>query len=396
MTALSPGARDDGALRTRMEALFKRAFSDDLERAYSYIDRLCLQMCFHLVHECGLLEPEIEPFDRLVERVGVSPDAAHLVAAVLDILREEGFAKRTDEGWRGERGCPPDRSSELQLRARAACAGATPTLDLLERCHEHALDFLRGRSAGVETIFPRGNIALWERLHNVDTVMSIYADLIVPALDAVLAPRMRVLEVGAGVGAVLGRSLALLRRRDIEEYWFTDLGQTFLLNARSEYGEIPWLRFARIDIDVPLWNQGLQPESFDVVIGVNVLHVAKELRRSLHEIRRTLKADGYLILAEGSPPSPSERWRLDIVFAFLRGWWDVSLDPVVRPRPGFLLPDEWEVALRACGYDPVSLLPGEAWFRGPCRGGVVIARKQLTTPGCDPPGPGNGALVWPI
>jgi pyochelin synthetase len=213
--------------------------------------------------------------------------------------------------------------------------------------------------------------------------MSIYAEMIVPALAAVLAPGMRVLELGAGVGAVLRRCTALLQGRHIEEYAFTDVGQTFIQNARTKYGDFPWLRFAQVNMDLPLRDQGLPPESFEAVIGVNVLHAAKGLRRSLREIHRVLKTNGHLILGEGSPPNRAERWRLDVVFAFLRGWWDVSLDPVVRPRPGFLLPSEWEAALRVCGFSPVYLLPGEAWFRGSCRGGVIVARKQRVSRGLD-------------
>jgi pyochelin synthetase len=194
---------------------------------------------------------------------------------------------------------------------------------------------------------------------------------------------MRVLELGAGVGAVLRRCIDLLQRHDVAEYLFTDLGQTFVQNAHTKYGDIPWLHFAQVNMDLPLRDQGLAPESFDAVIGVNVLHAAKGLRRSLHEIHRVLKANGHLILAEGSPPERDERWRLDVVFAFLRGWWDVSLDPVVRPRPGFLLPTEWEAALRVCGFSPVFLLPGEEWFRRSCRGGVIVARKQQDSRGLD-------------
>jgi SAM-dependent methyltransferase len=206
--------------------------------------------------------------------------------------------------------------------------------------------------------------------------MSIYADLVVPVLEAIVGRRLRLLELGAGVGAVLQRCVPLLDRFDVEQYWFTDLGQLFLQRAQRIYAGEKRMRFARVDLDLPLRSQGLLSESFDAVIAVNVLHVAKDLCFSLREIYDVLKMRGYLILAEGSPPDRFRRWRLDVIFAFLRGWWDVSIDPVLRSRPGFLLPSEWQKALLACGFDSVYLLPGEDWFRGPCRGGVAIAQKQ--------------------
>jgi SAM-dependent methyltransferase len=358
-----------------MEPHFHRCFSAELERAYRYVDRLCLDLCLGLARDCRLLGPTSETFEQLADRVGVAPEAAYLLGAVLDILSEEGFARRTRLGWEGRGTYPPDVSSELQRSAKAACPGAAPVFQLIERCRQHAAGFLAGRTSGLEVIFPRGDIDPWERLHSEDSVMSVYADLVPPTLEAIASRRMRILEVGAGVGAVLRRCAPPLQEFDIQEYWFTDLGQLFVQRAQRRYAGLPGLRFASIDIDVPLQSQGLGAGSFDVVLGVNVLHVAKRLHASLREIHDVVKPNGYLILAEGSPPDSLRRWRLDVVFAFLRGWWDVTIDSM-RPRPGFLMPSEWQRALRACNFDPVYLLPGERWFRGPCRGGVMVAVKQ--------------------
>ena len=137
------------------------------------------------------------------------------------------------------------------------------------------------------------------------------------------------------------------------------------------------MRFLSLDLDRPLSAQGVVPESFDVVIAVNVLHSARDLRMALRELHAVLKTPGWLICGEGSPPSRNRRWRLDLVFAFLRGWWDVWTDSVLRPRPGFLLPAEWEAALLASGYQHVRVLPGENWFAGPCRGGLIMAGKGI-------------------
>jgi SAM-dependent methyltransferase len=205
--------------------------------------------------------------------------------------------------------------------------------------------------------------------------MSIYADLVVPALETIARPRMQLLEVGGGVGAVLQRNLSMLDRLEVD-YKFTDLGQSFVQAARHGYSGRGRLTFARLDLDSPFHDQGLLPESFDVVIAVNVLHVVKHLSLSLRELFDVLRPRGYLLLSEGSPPDRFRRWRPDIIFGFLRGWWNVSTGAPWRPRPGFLLPSEWKEALLECCYDPVHLLPGENWFRQACRGGLILAQKQ--------------------
>ena len=140
--------------------------------------------------------------------------------------------------------------------------------------------------------------------------------------------------------------------------------------------------------------QDVAPESFDAVVSVNVLHVAKDLPFTLREIHAVLKTSGWLICAEGSVPDRTVRWRPDLVFAFLRGWWDVSTDYPLRPSPGFLMPNQWSDMLLANGYRPVFRLPGEDWFAGPCRGGLVLAQRAPS----DSPkhvGPSGGALCGP-
>jgi SAM-dependent methyltransferase len=223
-------------------------------------------------------------------------------------------------------------------------------------------------------LFQRGDFGLWERTHTSDGVMSIYADLVPHALRAVLPDNACVLEVGAGTGAVACRCLTLLRQRETDAYWFTDISPLFVQRARAGHGG-GFMKFATLDLNVPLTSQGFGPQSADAVIGVNVLHVARDLATTLREIRTVLKPTGWLIAGEGSPPDAHRRWRLDLVFSFLRDWWDVSLDPALRPRPGFLLPGEWKRILRSVGYDPIEVLPGESWFDGSCRGGLILAGK---------------------
>jgi SAM-dependent methyltransferase len=205
--------------------------------------------------------------------------------------------------------------------------------------------------------------------------MSIYADFAAAALEGMARPGMRVLEVGGGVGAVLQRCASMLKRVDIGHYCFTDLGQSFVQAAQRAYGGEHRLSFAKVDLDLPLHEQGLSDEKFDVVVAVNVMHVANRLSFSLRQLLSILKPAGHLILSEGSPPDRVRHWRLDIVFGFLRGWWDVAMEQPWRPRPGFLLPVGWEGILQENGFGQLVSLPGQHWFAGPCRGGLIIAQK---------------------
>lgn len=347
-------------------------FSDELECAYRYVDALSLELCLAVADQLALLSDEPASLDHVMERVGAVDESRYFVRAVLDLLTEASYAQRDDSGWTRCAHWPLSTSMDIHARARQACPAASATFDLIERCRAAAAGFVTGESRGLTAIFPRGDLTLWEQLHGEDRVMSIYADLAASALHDAVRPGMRVLEIGGGVGSVLSRCASSLEAAGIGEYWFTDVGHMFVDSARRRYANRPWLRFAELDIDRSFRLQGIMPGTFDLVVGVNVAHVARDLADSLGELRRVLAPGGRLILAEGSPPNTRDRWRLDIVFAFLRGWWDVAVDSL-RPRPGFMLPSEWGRALNACGYDPVCLIPGEGWFGGPCRGGLILA-----------------------
>jgi SAM-dependent methyltransferase len=354
----------------------ERCFSRQLEAAYAQVDLLALHFCFHLVHRFGLFDGgSVFTFDGLVRRIGVAPEAEFLLRTVLDMLREEGYVASQGEAWRVCRPCPEDETAKLQKQAREQCPDTSPLFECMERCHDHAASFITGEETGLDVLFPRGDMQLWEQMYREAMVLAFYNDLITPALAQILDREgARILEVGAGVGGVLQRVLPLLRERNIQEYRFTDLGKFFVRRMERAHGRESFLKFAIVNLDLPLAEQGVEPASLDAIVGVNVVHAAREIEFSLRELRAALREGGHLLLSEGSPPQRGLRSRLEVVVGFLRGWWDVTLTQY-RPRPGFLLPSEWLELLRVCGYQGAVAVPGEDWFQGPCRGGLLMARK---------------------
>jgi SAM-dependent methyltransferase len=337
-------------------------FPASLESVYAHIEKLAAHFAYRLARECNL--------------ASCVPEAFYLREFVADILAEEGCAEEgRAEERRAPHNLPSDESALLYEAAFAAHPEADPIFRLMQRCHAGAPDFISGKRSGVSIVFPRGDMSLWERVHREDAVMSVYSTILPAALRALLKPGARVLEVGAGTGAVLRKCLPVLKEREAREYWFTDLGHLFVQRAEQDFSGEEMARYVVINLDQGLAPQGLEPGSFDVIAGVNVLHAVRDLGFSLRELRALLRDNGALILGEGSPPRRGRRWRLDFVFAFLRGWWDVTLDPEFRPRPGFLFPDEWTRLLTHCGYSSAQAFPGEAAFAGDCRGGLLVASK---------------------
>ncbi len=133
-------------------------------------------------------------------------------------------------------------------------------------------------------------------------------------------------------------------------------------------------------MNLPPQEQGFEPGSFDLVYGVNALHVARDLPASLEYLRALLKPSGRLLVGEGSPPDARRMWRPDLLFGLLEGWWNVVLDPVLRPRPGWLTPGEWRALFESAGFTNVCALPGEGYSGDDCYGGIVIGENPPDAP----------------
>jgi len=363
-------------LAAAMAEVAERCFTPQLEEAYSQVNLLAVHFCFHLVHHFGLFDGEpVFTFDELVRKIGVAPDAEYVLRTMLDILQEEGYVTSRGEEWTVRKPCPEDESVELQKHAREKCPESVSFFQWMERCHEQAAAFITGEKSGLEVVFPQGDMHLWEEFHREAPMAALYNDLVTPAISDVLdRAGCHILEVGAGVGGVLHRVLPMLHERNVQEYRFTDLGKFFISRMQRAHRGDSMLQFAVINLDLPLAEQGLEPASFDTIVAVNVIHAVKKIEFTLQELRSVLRDGGHLLLSEASPPRRGRRSRLDATIGFLRGWWDVTLTEH-RPRPGLLFPAEWLELLRISGYHEAMAFPGEDWFRGPCRGGLLMARR---------------------
>jgi SAM-dependent methyltransferase len=114
--------------------------------------------------------------------------------------------------------------------------------------------------------------------------------------------RGKVLEIGAGVGNFSKYVPSQC------EYIRTDKNSKFL-NGR-------WLIERELDIDK---SYGVK-NTFELIVGVNVMHCARDKSIAVLNAYSALKPNGVLLLGEGM--NPAEVWALDILFGFIDGWWN--------------------------------------------------------------------------
>lgn len=352
--------------------MLRACFTPLFAQGYGAVNRRALGLCLRVVDYYGLFrdEPPEETGDSVEGKTRPVPQARYFLERVLTLLDEEQYLSKTAQGF---------RAAPVLMESRQPAAApppppelaADPLFEFFARAEEHFPAFFSGKKIGPGIIFAKGDRSFWEALNGESIFFAPYAELAAFAAVEVLPPGASVLEFGAGTGAATGRLLARAPAGLITSYVYTDVSSVFLQAGKRRFTEAPFLEYKTLDLNVPPQAQGFAPGSFDLIYGVNALHVARSLPASLAYLKGLLKPSGRLLIGEGSPPDAGRMWRPDLLFGLLEGWWNVELTPL-RPRPGWLLPGEWRALFEAAGLVDVCALPGEEPGAGDCYGGVVI------------------------
>ncbi|MHC5732012.1 MAG: class I SAM-dependent methyltransferase, partial [Nostoc sp.] len=103
-----------------------------------------------------------------------------------------------------------------------------------------------------------------------------------------------------------------------------------------------------LDIEKSLTEQGYSSHGFDVIIAVNVLHVTRNIEKTLDRVRSLLAPGGFLLLWEITQP------QLD--FDITDGLLMNPLDDEERSRGNpFLSKEQWQEKLRSHGFGEVTV-----------------------------------------
>ena len=275
-----------------------------------------------------------------------------------DMLVREGSRYRLD-------GSPSLDLQELRALAEQEAPGRLQSLDLLDAVRSHIRPYFTEGRSGDACLFDLAVFPLWlEYFRNENILYRSNNQFALTALRDSLKPSFRILELGGGAGSfaqLLGSTCAGTGELgNIAEYRFTDIAPTFLRRAQRGLRDlapgIPF-SFGSLDINRSLDDQGLAGSSFDAIVGINVLHVAKRLGSTLPDLKRHLVPGGHLILGECLKPDLARPIYLEFIFQFMSSFTEVETDPDLRPTHGFLTPEAWIRILEAAGFRDVHDIP---------------------------------------
>jgi SAM-dependent methyltransferase len=242
-----------------------------------------------------------------------------------------------------------------------------PTLELLDKAASLYPAVASGEQTGEQALFGTQGIPLW--LNYFSNENSTYA--VNNWIGAIAACKrlpegreFRILELGAGASSGSEILLRCLQERNLlsklEHYLITEPNAFFLRRGQREllkrHSNFP-LEFRSVDIDQTWRDQGINPGEFDLIYGVNVLHVAKNLVFTLRQAREALADKGCLIIGECVRPHLDQPIYVELIFQLLDSFTEVMLEPEIRPNPGFLTANQWEASFRRSGFNSIEVTP---------------------------------------
>ena len=226
-------------------------------------------------------------------------------------------------------------------------------------CSKSLPDVLLGKISPLSVIYPQGDLNFIRQFDKFgDLLGDVYYNMYMQVI-AMYAKKLskehnkvRILEVGAGMGYVTKQLLSKLKDMPNIEYWFTDLDKAFVDQAKTTFADFSnTMKFSTFDITKNPIIQGVL-ESFNIVISYNVIHATENILASVINLNRCLGEDGVLFIIESAL---NNTWAT-LAWGILDSWWHFN-DYDLRPAEPMLEPHQWETVLNKVGFASVYSFP---------------------------------------
>ncbi|WP_434428218.1 thioesterase domain-containing protein [Nannocystis pusilla] len=307
----------------------------------------------------GARPGERVPVAALQDRLGVLPKFERMFEFLLGTLHARGLAEV-------EAGVVTWRELPAAAKVEAGFLRRHPEFAGLVRFLGHAVDHyheaFRGEVESIGVLYPDGSDAFYRECMRA-SAPTASDELCLRLARSVALSRVnrqseptRILEVGAGHGTLtwplVDALVDAVAAGQQVEYVFSDIGRSFLARAEARAVErgAPFVRTARYDLNGETAGQGLRPGSFDLILGFNAVHTARDTAATVARLHELLAPGGVLVLVEATRV---ELWET-LIWGLAPGFWDV----MERGRSSLLhRAEDWAEFTRRAGFAATELLP---------------------------------------
>jgi SAM-dependent methyltransferase/acyl carrier protein len=313
-----------------------------------YLDLLYPYAVSVALHKFGVYTQPHEAYslDELMQRGQIKPRYRKWLSRALTFLIEFGWLQVCGDKFVNTQSLPTSFPTELLAKILSEAA---PILDY----NQNTVALLVNSAQNLAAI-------LTENIHSAqiiatEEIPALYrkefqaGSLVIREIMQTIAQsqkqrtNLRILEIGAGTGAVTREVLPVLLP-ERTTYVYTDISQYFLQIGQQDFGDYAFLETSLFNLEQPPQEQGYEPHSFDVIIAGGVIHATRSIKESLEHMRSLLAPDGLLLFVEPTKLHPF--WEL---FMGLQQGFDRFEDISLRSNP-LLSPNQWQEVLLAAGF----------------------------------------------
>lgn len=250
-----------------------------------------------------LSDKEIYSQKELEIMLQAAPDYRYLLERWLKALKREGYILEHNGKYRAAMTDVEERYRKLMDQAKRI-ARETPGYKGMESyllsSAEKLADSISGKINPVEFLFPKGESQTAHEIYHDLFAAKMLNRLCLKTIETAAegAEKIRVLEVGSGVGGTSDELIPFLADYPDVEYYFTDISQYFLQEAKAKYKQYDFVNYGIYDLNEPCEKQGLRMGSFDFIVCANTFHNAIDGFEAMKKVKQALKPNGCMIFLD--------------------------------------------------------------------------------------------------
>ena len=351
---------------------------DSYPGLHDQLNALCSALAWEYLQSSGLdLNTGSEcSIQVLKSQLGVQADFDRFILAMLLMLQEDGLIELDQEQIRVLSSAGSmELSSHLASEIRSKYPQFSGLVDMLQHCSANYPDALSGEIHSISVLLPDGRRDFVKQKLSKETAeyrqLRVYEKLAAQFVVSLAEQRpIRILEVGAGGGDLTWQIVDRIRGLG-SLYHYSDIAPVFVADAKQKVSEddLDFVRCDALDISKDPSEQDFAPDSYDVVLGLNVVHATPDVTVSMNNMKSLLAPGGILCLVELVQPT---RWE-HLIWGLAKGWW--LFDDEYRQDQPLLPVDEWRKAVEPLGLEDFQVFPSDADRHEYSDSALLVAQK---------------------
>lgn len=362
---------------------WRAANVDNLQRT---LDHMCALYVYQYFRQSGIdlrLGCSYSP-DELTSKLRVLPKFQKFLAFQLDVLSEEGILAKQNGCLTVNKGPRQVEDADIasqEMREQFPDLAAID--DLLRHCTRHYAAALSGDIEAISVLYPEGRLDLLgaaDVFAKTASQRGLYIEMLGEVVSHFVASspgrKIRILEVGGGSGELTLALMSRLRGAPVD-YCFTDIGKSFVIEAERKAATLGFdsLEVAVLDISRDPVAQAFEARSYDIIVGLDVVHATPRIAETLGNLKTLLGPGGLLCLLE----TVKAHRHTDMIWGLAEGWWFFE-DHGLRPHSPLLGIPAWIDVLEQAGFPVVEAWPRGEDQRAAAESGLMIAQNAAAVP----------------